>query len=101
MPTFVQEPLVVGNTTDFILTARKDGVTWDLTSAVVTLTLWRPDGTTIGPLSATITNPTGGVAHHQVDETVLDSVGNWYRRWAVVQGLTKVRTRKKSFSVEP
>lgn len=101
MPIYVQEPIVVGDTPDFILTAQKDGVVWNLTGATVTLTLYSPIGTVLGPYTATISNPTGGVAHYQVPtDTILDP-GDWHRRWVCVQGGIRASTRKKVFSVEP
>lgn len=84
-----------GSTHRFELTATKDGVTWDLTGAVVTLALTDPAGnedTYTATLSAT---PTNGVAYYDVATTVLDQAGTWSRVWKVVQsGVTMWSTRQ-------
>src|SRR5262245_22708921 len=96
MPLLIGEPLVVGGTYRLspggenpagTLTAlRKDGATWDLTGATVTLQLKDPSGNVTGPFTATVSSPSGGIAFYDLLTTDLDEAGVWYVKWKVVQG---------------
>lgn len=80
---FVDQPIVVGDTIDFTLAARKDGAIWDITGAAVLLYLTKPDGTVLAPLTATISDGPAGAAHYQTLTTTLDTEGDWVRQWRV------------------
>ncbi len=81
---YVDQPIVVGDTVDFKLTAKKDSAVWDITGATVTFYLMKPDGTILSPFTATLSSPTLGIAHYQVATTVLSVAGKWQRQWKVV-----------------
>lgn len=83
-----------GSTHRFQLTATKDGVVWDLTGATVTLYLIDTAGVQTN-YTATISDPTAGVAYYDVSTSVLNQSGQWARAWRVVQSgvtLWSVRT---------
>lgn len=98
---FTDQPLVVGDTADFTIHVKKDGAVWDISGATVTLTLRDPDGNTVGPFSATVSNGPGGIAHYQVADTVLDQSGDWARQWKVEKSGVELKTRIINFTVEP
>lgn len=99
--SYIDQPIIVGNTQDFTLYAKKDGVVWDITGATVLLSLRKPDGTILGPFTAIISNGPGGIAHYQVDNTVLDIEGDWSREWKVSKSGVEIRTKIINFTVEP
>ena len=87
--SFKTQPIVIGDTVDFTLYARKNGATWDITSGTVSLYLTDPSGNVSSPYSATISDGAAGLAHYQVATDVLDEAGDWYARWKVVKsGIT-------------
>lgn len=105
----IGEPLVVGGTyrlspggenPEGTLTALlKDGVTWDLTSATVSLLLKKPDGTTL-TRSASIAAPaTAGIAYYDTLTTDLDVAGIWHRSWKIVQAPITLYTSSIEFEV--
>jgi hypothetical protein len=98
---FINQPLTTGDSQDFILNARKDGSSWDLSSATVSLYLRRPDGIVLGPLTATVIQPTNGVAHY-LSQTELSLPGQWRRHWLIqdTNGPTTRRSREIGFVVE-
>ena len=83
MPFLPPQKIVVGSTPDFTLNAQKDSVVWDITGGTILLYLIKPDGTVLGPYTATITSGIGGIAHYQVATTVLNIRGSWYKQWKV------------------
>ena len=95
------QPIVVGNTMDFQLAAGQGGIAWDLTEATVSLEFRRPDGTIVGPSSATITDGPGGLAHFQCLDTLLDIDGRWARQWKVTQSGVELASKQIVFLVAP
>jgi hypothetical protein len=79
----------VGGTFEFTDTLTKNGVTWNLTGATVTLVLRRPDDTTV-ELAASGTSL--GVVTYTSDDSpqTLDMSGRWMRQWHVVQSAINV-----------
>ena len=100
MPTYSDQPIVVGDTIDFKLHARKDRATWDLTGATVSLYLKNPSGIVSAALSATITDATAGIADYTTT-TELDEDGDWVRQWKVVSGAVTLWSEEIEFSVLP
>lgn len=101
MSSFIEQPIVVGNTHNFKLAAKKDGVVWDISGATITLTLRKPDGTLLAAFSATITNGPLGLANYQVANTVLDTAGDWQRQWFISKSGVELKTKIINFTVEP
>jgi hypothetical protein len=98
---YIDQPIVVGNTHDFKLTAKKDGSVWDISGATITLYLRKPDGTVLSGFSASITNGPAGLAHYQVDNDDLDVAGDWARQWKVVKSGVELKTKIIPFTVDP
>lgn len=98
---YTRQPIIVGDTVDFTLNAKKDGVIWDITDGTVTLTLKKPDSTILGPYTATVSNGPGGVAHYQVSNSILDESGDWSRQWKVTKSGVELKTRTIRFQVLP
>jgi hypothetical protein len=97
---YQNQQLVVGDTAQFILYARKNGVTWDITGGTVLLYLWKKDSSsTSGPYTATLTTPTSGEADYTVATTVLDSAGTWFRQWKITVGSIVMRSNPIQFLV--
>ena len=85
---FTEQRIVVGDTIDFNVYWRKDGVTWNITGGAITLFLKNPAGT-VTSYSATISSGTEGLAHYLAAGSILDQAGTWVRQWkAVVSGVT-------------
>lgn len=84
--------LAIGDTATFKVEAEKDGTTWDLTGGTVEITFRNPSGTILGPYTATISNPTGGIAYYSVSDTFLDGAGIWARQWRIVVGSIQMRS---------
>ena len=94
-------PLTEGATYAFTLTATKDGTAWDLTGATVTLTLHKPDGTSLSK-SATVTDGPNGKAAYTSVAADLDQTGTWYRVWKVESGsVVQYSPNPISFAVFP
>lgn len=87
-----------GSTHRFTLNATKDGATWDLTGATVTLVLVDPSGNEIN-CSATLSAPTSGVAYYDTSTTDLDEVGTWQRVWKIVQSSVTMWSVRTNFHV--
>ena len=99
---FVDQPIVVGDTVSFQTTVEKgDGVIWDLTGAAVTILFQDPSGGTHGPFTATITDPTNGIASYQVSSALLNMVGDWTRQWNIQQTGLNFWSKEIMFSVLP
>jgi hypothetical protein len=81
--SYQDQGYVLGDTPAFTLNALLDGLTWDITSAVVTLYLTTPEKTLLAPLTATVTNGPGGIAVYQAGSGVLNQQGDWTRQWNV------------------
>lgn len=79
------QSVTVGSTYRFQITATKDGVAWNLTSATVKLYLQKPDGTAT-EYAATVTSGAGGVAKYDCATTDLDVPGPWRRSWHITDG---------------
>jgi hypothetical protein len=78
--------LATGATYAFTLNAKKDGVVWDLSAATVKFYLHDPFGNRTGPYTATVTNPTGGVAVYTSLVADIGVAGSWSRSWEVTDG---------------
>lgn len=76
------QPIVVGDTIDFELTAQKDGAIWDLTNGVVSLYLVSPNRS-YGPLNANIYDPTNGKVKYQCTTSMINTNGVWKRQWKI------------------
>ena len=92
-------PLTVGSVYRFRLTAKKDGVVWNLTGATVQLLLRNPSGTTT-TYAATLTEPTEGIADYTSSTGDLSVIGGWRRSWKVTQGTVIQNSLPVSFSVQ-
>ena len=104
MPTYLEQPVVVGGTPDFTLYARKNGVTWNITGGTVLLYLWDPDGNAAAgsPFTCTVSSGSGGIAQYQVtDDTIIDAAGEWTKQWHVTVGSLKLPSEKERFEVFP
>jgi len=89
MSTYTPQKIVVGDTIDFTLAAKKNGSAWNITGGSVLLYLVKPDATVLGPFDATLSSPTTGGAHYAVDTDVIDQSGDWVRQWKVsAEGIT-------------
>ena len=99
MATPVIDPLTIGSTYRFRLVAKKDGVTWDLTAATISLLFRKPDGTSLTG-SATVTDGPGGVAEYVCSTTDLDIIGGWRLSWKVVAGVIVQSSLPIPFSVQ-
>ncbi len=98
---FISQPIVVGDTVDFTLNARKDGSTWNITGATVTLYLQKPDATVLSPFSATVSGGADGIAHYQVATTVLSVAGTWGLQWKVSLSGVVAWSKVITFTVYP
>ncbi len=101
MPTYTDQGIVVGDDHDFGVAVEKDGVVWDITGASVKLYLRDPSGNWSTAYTATVSDGPGGLAHYQVDETVLDEVGYWIRQWEITKSGITLRTDRFEFYVGP
>lgn len=99
MPTPAASPLTVGSVYRFRLTAKKDGLVWNLTGATVQLLLRNPSGTTT-TYSATVTDATAGVAEYTSAAANLDTAGGWRRSWKVTQSSIIQSSIPVQFSVQ-
>ena len=91
--------LTTGSTHRLKLAATKDGVTWDLTGATVSLVLTDPDGNE-ATYSATLSGtPTDGTAYYDLSTSILDQVGTWKRTWKVVQSSVTMWSTQTKFQV--
>jgi hypothetical protein len=97
-----REPLTVGSTYRFFTDPpiEKDGAVWDLTSAVVTLLLKKPDGTVLTKAATVVAPATAGVAEYVSVASDLDIAGNWSRSWKVTDGTVTQISHPKRFTVE-
>lgn len=93
--------IVEGSTISFVLNAQKDGATWDLTAATVSLYLRDPEGNWSSANSATLTDATGGVATYTTSTSDLDAEGQWARQWVVVQSSVTLKYPVIHFDVSP
>lgn len=76
-----------------------DGATWDLTNATVTLYLQKPDGSLLTK-TATVSDPTGGVAEYVTISGDLSVAGNWSATWKVADGVSpQLKEPEKLFQV--
>lgn len=88
------EPVVVGGTYNWKLTATKDGAAYDLTGATVVLTFVSPSGTrtqytfTAAASSPAYENPTGLITTH----------GEWIRSWKTTLSGVVLETREIPFT---
>jgi hypothetical protein len=94
-----RDGIVEKGTYVFRLTASKDGVTWDLTGATVTLIL-RRRGSSAVILAAPLVSASAGTAAYTTLTTDL-APGAWYLAWRVVQGAIDVTSESESFDVRP
>lgn len=82
------------------LTATKDGSTWDLTGATITLYFRDPDGT-VTAKSASLLVAASGTAYYDSSTTDVVTEGRWHRAWRVVQGSIDITSFADSFMVKP
>lgn len=90
--------LTTGSTHRLQLTATKDGATWDLTNATVSLVLTDPDGTDT-TYTATILSAAGGTAYYDLATSILNQAGTWKRVWKVVQSSVTMWSVREKFHV--
>lgn len=89
-----------GSTIAFETTITRDGDTWDLTDADVTLYLVKPSGAVLTK-SATILDETAGTVRYTCTTSDLDEVGEWGYRWRVEQtGVDVVQELQKIWVAE-
>lgn len=101
MSTYIPQKIVVGDTIDFTLSAKKNGSAWNITDGSVLLYLVKPDATVLGPYTATLSSPATGGAHYAVDTDVIDQSGDWLRQWKVSAGGETLWSQEISFPVSP
>lgn len=89
---------IIGNTHKFLLTAQKDGVVWDISTATVTLTLVKPDKSQATKSASLVSGP-AGTAQYTTLTTDLDQDGLWFRYWRVVDGTVDLRCGPIPFTV--
>lgn len=80
----VGDPLIMGNTYRFMLTAKKDGEIWPLTGATIKLFLQDPSGN-VDSHDATILDADAGTAYYDSSVGDLDQRGRWKRSWEISQ----------------
>jgi hypothetical protein len=93
--------IVAGNTYRFTPNETgvlKDGAIWDLTGATVTLILTDPANVETRHV-ATLTAPTAGLAEYLSLVTDIVAVGQWLRKWRIVQGAIDVTSPAVPFFV--
>ena len=100
------EPIVVGGNYLWQLSAKKDGVTYNLTGATVTLSFYQPSTVTKRQYTATVTDGPGGLAEYQnptgtfsPDSAGVDVSGDWVRSWKVVKSGVVLESREIRFKV--
>lgn len=99
--TWVDQPLVVGDTVNFGLAVRLNALTWDITGATVNFYHRDPSGNWSAALVATISDGPEGEALYGAPTTLLDEAGGWVRLWKVTKdGVVKL-TQRIEFEVYP
>ena len=83
-------PFVINDTKTFVLVPTKDGTTWDITGATVTLYLRKPSGVILEK-SATVAS-SGTSASYVDSSSSLTVEGSWARWWKVSQTVSSVTT---------
>lgn len=94
----VDEPVVIGGTYYWLLTAYKDDVIWDLTGATITHYFQKPDRT-IKSYSAIILVATDGTAYQINPSSTFDSVGVWKHSWKILQSGIEIESAFEEFPV--
>jgi hypothetical protein len=94
----MSDTIVAASTYRMKLTARKDGVIWDLTAATITLILRSPSGT-VSTKSASILVAADGTAYYDLTISDVTTEGRWRRAWRVVQGSLDLRSEPRQFLV--
>lgn len=92
------QPIVVGDTIDFVVHWKKDGVVWDVTGGTPTLYVRDPDGN-VETLSATVSDGPNGEASYVYSS--FDAAGTWVRQWKMVKSGVTLLTRQIEFEVLP
>ena len=92
------EPIVMGGTYYWKLTATKDGAVWDLTGATITITFFTPSGTT-KEYAAAILVAANGTAFYVNPTATFDAKGPWSVSWQVTQSGVIQETQEDSFTV--
>lgn len=80
-----QATITTASTFEFLLTATKNGVVWDLSGATVTIFFQQPDGINLAGKPATILVPAAGTASYVTTTTDITIPGQWYVCWQVSQ----------------
>ncbi len=99
MAELIEEPVVVGGTYNWELTASKDGVVWDITGGAVLFYLRDPSGN-VAHYTASITDPTVGVAGYVNAAADIDEAGVWSKRFKVTVAAIVQFTGWEDFLVE-
>jgi len=83
----VSEVVTVGSTKTWELIAKKDGVVWDISSAVVTLYFVKQDSSIVS-FNAPVTDGINGIAKYTNLSTLFVSAdrGTWFSVWKVADG---------------
>lgn len=89
----------VGGTYTWTLNAQKTGETWNITGATVTISFRKPNDTVAGTFTATLSNPSGGVATYTNSATLLSVPGTWIRQWKVSVGGVVAWSDEEQFEV--
>ncbi len=95
---YESQPVMAGDTLNWVLRARRNGATWNLTGATVSLYFRNQAGTVYGPYSAELTDAANGVAEYQ-NESALLTGGTWRRHWLIAQAAVTRRSREIGFDV--
>ena len=99
MPTYVEQPIVVGNTANFEIHVKLNGVIWNIASGAATLYIRDRDGNLLGSFTGTVTDGIHGIASCTVDTTTFDVNGTWSFWWKIeTSGIVKW-TKQVEFDV--
>lgn len=94
--------LTSGSTYLFVLVAKKDGETWDLSNATVQLILRDPSGTQTTKTATVFNGPAGIVRYSSpaADLSTIDTnTARWARRWVITDGGIIQKSHWIEFSV--
>lgn len=101
MPTYADQPLIVGDTVLFGLLVKLNDLAWDITGATVSLYLRDPSGNWSAALSASVVDGPNGQAQYQGSTSLLDEAGPWLRQWKIDDAGNVKYSDQIEFDVEP
>src|SRR5262249_1168643 len=90
---------VIGTTIRFEHHASKDGLVWDLSAAVVTLTLKKPTGAVLTKAATVDTPGSAGICHYVTQTGDVDTPGTWTYSWLITDGAVVQETPPRALYV--